>query len=208
MRAFLLGLVAVVSLALSLAWAGDVGSVRDLSDDLKNLRKGRLSLADITLLDVRIGRDTLDDVQSRFGKAKLFREPPGSVSADNELCYSSDVPSDETWVIFGSGPMGGWSHITQFQVLSRAPQRLACTSSSGVSRAVATQSGIRLGMPLQELSAKLGRPTDKGQGFVIFSFTQKSDHPKRPDFEMLSGVMATITNDRVTSFRVFLIESN
>jgi hypothetical protein len=208
MRAFLLILGAVAVLGMSLAWAGSVDTVRDLPDELKTARKGRLSLADITFLDVRIGRETLDNIRSRFGIAKSFREPPNSVSADDELCYSSGNPADETQVIFGSGPMGGWSHVTQFQVLSRASQRLPCIPSARVSRAVATTSGIRLGMPLKELRAKLGHPTEQGQGFVIFSFEQKSDHPKRPDFDMLSGVMATIANGRVTSFRVFLIESN
>lgn len=205
---FSLVLGAVVSLAMSLAWAGSADSVRDFPDELKNVRKGRLSLADITLLDVRIGRETLDNIQSRFGTAKSFPKPSKGAGADNKLCYSSNSPADETRVIFGSGPMGGWSQVTYFQVLSRPSQKLSCTSSNRVFRTVATESGIRLGMPLQELRTKLGRPTEQGQGFVTFSFEQKSDNPKRPGFDMLSGVTATIANGRVTSFRVFLIESN
>ncbi|CAB5081497.1 hypothetical protein D3OALGB2SA_645 [Olavius algarvensis associated proteobacterium Delta 3] len=206
MRVISLALAAVM-LSVSLAWTGDINSVRDLPDELKNPRKGRLSLSDITLFDIRIGRETLDDVRSLFGKTRTFREPPKSVSAAKELCYASSNPADETCVIFGSGPMGGWSNITTFQVLSRASQELPCTPAPGISRAVATQSGIRLGMPVMELRSKFGHPSDQGQGFVIFSFEQKSDHPKRKDFHMLSGVMATFANRRITSFKVFLIES-
>ena len=208
MRTFSNAFVTVTLFAVALAWAGNVDSVRNLPDELKNSRKGRLSFADITLLDQRIGRETLDDVRSRFGTATTFRQPPNSASAENEICYSSSDPADETKVIFGSGPMGGWSRVTQFQVLSRAPQSLPCTPSSRVSPAVATQSGIRLGMLLQELRSKYGPPTEQGAGFVVFSFEQKSDHPQRPDFDMLSAVMATIANGRVTSFQVFLTESN
>ncbi len=207
MRTISLALAAVV-LSVSLAWAGGNNSVRDLPYELKNPRKGRLSPADITLLDIRIGRDTLTNVQSRFGPTKSFRGPPNSVSATEELCYSSNDPADGTRVLFGSGPMGGWSQITTFQVLSRASHELPCTFASRVSRAVATQSGIQLGMPVKELRTKLGRPTDQGQGFVIFAFEQKSDHPKQTDFHMLSGVIATLDNGRVTSFLVFLVESN
>jgi hypothetical protein len=188
--------------------AGNVNSVRDLPDEIKTSRHGRLSLSDITLLDVRIGREALDNVRSLFGTAKSFREPENSVSADDEICYSPENTADETRVIFGSGPLGGWSHVTQFQVFSRISLKSPCTPSARVTHTIATQSGIRLSMPLKELSAKFGAPTQQGEGFVIYSFEQKSDHPKRPDFDMLSGVNATIANGRVTSFRVFLIESN
>lgn len=208
MRSLFLTSFAIAVLSMSFAWAGNVNSVRDLPDEIKTSRHGRLSLADITLLDVRIGRETLDSVRSRFGAAKSFREPENSVSANDEICFSPESTADETRVIFGSGPMGGWSHVTQFQVLSRIPLKSPCTPSARVTHTIATQSGIRLGMPVRELSAKLGAPTQQGEGFVIYSFEQKSDQPKRSNFDMLSGVDVTIANGRVTSFRVFLIESN
>lgn len=208
MRSLFLTSCVIAVLSMSLAWAGNVNSVRDLPDEIKTSRHGRLSLSDITLLDVRIGRETLDNVRSRFGAAKSFREPENSVSANDEICFSPESAADKTRVIFGSGPMGGWSHVTQFQVFSRIQLKSPCTPSARVTHTIATQSGIRLGMPVNELSAKLGAPTQQGEGFVIYSFEQKSDHPKRSDFDMLSGVDATIANGRVTSFRVFLIESN
>jgi len=61
MRKFPLAFAAIV-LSISMAWAGNINSVRDLPDELKNPQKGRLSSADITLLDIRIGQETLDDV--------------------------------------------------------------------------------------------------------------------------------------------------
>ena len=208
MRSLFFILSAIVLFGISLSWAENIDSVRDLPDEIKNARKGRLSLTDITLLDVSIGRDTLDNVRSRFGNVKVSLEPENSASANDEICYSSNNTADETRVIFGSGPMGGWSIVTTFQVLSRTSQNLLCTPSPRITRTIATQSGIRLYMPLKELNAKLGRPTQQGKGFAIYSFKQKSDHPGREDFDMLSGVAVTIANARVTSFSVFLIESN
>jgi len=208
MRSSSLALGIVASLAVLLAWAGAVDSVRDLGDELKSMRRGRVSMANITLLDVRIGRETLDDVRSRFGAANAFRVPPNSASANDEICYSSAAPADETRVIFASGPMGGWSEVTEFQVLSRGAATLPCARSNRVSRSVATQGGIRLDMPLEELRSMLGAPTEQGPGYAVFAFEQKSDHPQRPDFDMISGVKATIFDGRVTSFQVFLIESN
>ena len=207
MRKFPLAFAAIV-LSVSMAWAGNINSVRDLAEELKNAQKGRLTSADITLLDIRIGQETLDDVRSRLGNTKSFREPPNSASAEEEICYSSTNPSDETHVLFGSGPMGGWSYVTTFQVLSLAPKELPCTPASRISRFVATESGIRLGMPMKELRAKFGSPSEQGPGFVIYSFEQKSNHPKRKEFDMLSGLLTTVANDRVTSFQIFLIESN
>ena len=208
MRSLFLALISISLFGMPLAWAGTINSVRDIPDELKNLREGRLSIADTTLLDVRIGRETLDKVRSRFGAAKTFRVPENSVSADDEICYLSNIPDDTTRLVFGSGPMGGWSHVTQFQVLSSTSHKFPCTPSPLVSRIIKTQSGIHLGMPLKELSEKLGRPTQQGQGYVIYSFEQKTVHPKDEVFDMLSGVEATIVNGHVTSFRVFLIESN
>jgi len=208
MRSFVVALSAVVMFGMTLSWAGSIESVRDLSDDINNSRKGRLSQGDITLLGVRIGRETLDNVRSQFGAVKTFREPENSESANNEICYVSANPADETRVVFGSGPMGGWTDITTFQVLSRTSAKLACTPVPQVSRSIETLSGIRLDMPLKELNSKLGSPTQQGQGFVIYSFKQPSEHPQRAGLIMLSGVDATIANGRVTSFRVFLIESN
>lgn len=185
------------------AWAGDIVSVRDLPDKLERSRQGQLTPSDTTLLGVTIGQVTLDGIRSRFGAAKTFREPPHGTSANEEICYSSDNPGDTTQVIFGAGPMGGWSHVTQFQVVSRVSQAISCAPSAKVSSAISTNSGIRLGMSLKELSQRFGRPTGQGASYVIYSF--KRDRGK---YEVISGIEASIVDDRVTSFCVFLIKSN
>jgi len=207
MRPLFLAIIAIITIGMSLAWAGTIESVRDLPDIVKNPRAGRLSLSDITILDIRIGRETLDNISSRLGVAKVFREPDNSVSANDEICYSPIKSTDTTRLIFGSGPMGGWSHVTQFQVLSKAPQKRSCTVSSHVSRTIETQSNIHLDMTRKELDAILGPPTEQGKGFVSYTFEQESHDTKQGDLAVLSGVSATIVNDHVTSFQVFMIET-
>lgn len=188
--------------------AGNVTSVRDLPDELKNVRQGRLSNADITLLNVRIGRETITEVQSRFGAADSFRNPPRGDSSDVEICYASQRAGKLIWIIFGSSAMGGWKTVTHFQVLSEAPKDAPCTHSALEDRPITTRSGIRLGMQLKSLHTKFGRSTEQGAGYAVFGFEQKSDHPERRNFDMLSALRTTTKNERLTSFHVLLIESN
>ena len=197
--------IAIVLAAACSSPGAQVASVRDLPDELKSVRKGRLSEADITLMGMRIGREKLQDVLSRLGLAALA---PRAEHADSELCYRSESPLDSTWVVFGSGAMGGWEELTRFQVLSSAPANMPCRPTMLVTPSVATDSGIRKGMTVKELRSRFGAPTEAGRGYVAFSFQQKSDHPARPEFDMLSALRCTIRNGRVTSFEVTLIESN
>ena len=201
-------LVIALACVTSSSGAGDFASVRELPYEVKVVRKGRLSNADITLLNVRIGRETIAQVRSRFGAAESFRNPPQGASSDVEICYASQRGGQSLWVIFGSGAMGGWETVTHFQVLSKPPNGAPCASSPLGTRPIATNSGIRLGMQIKSLRAMLGQPTESGVGYEVFGFEQKSDHPKRPEFDMLSVLSATTTTDRVTSFHASLIESN
>lgn len=203
-----LAIIAALFGAVPSIGAGGFSSVRDLPDELKNVRKGRLANADITLLGVRIGRETLAEIQSRFGDTETFRHPPHGDSFDVEICYASLRAGEPVWVVFGSGAMGGWQTVTLFQVLSKAPTDARCTPSTLGDGPIATDSGIRLGMPVKAVRAKLGRPTEQGACYAVFGFEQKSDHPERRDFDMLSALSTTIGNERLTSFQVSLIESN
>jgi hypothetical protein len=190
------------------SYAEEVLSVRDLPDEVRSPRSGRLANADITLLDVRIGRESLDQVQARFGATESFRHPPNGAASNLELCYKLKSAGKSAWVIFGSGPMGGWRTVTHFQVLSSAPKDVSCAPSAFGNAPVVTRGGVRLGIALKELRAQFGAPTESGADYAVFAFEQKSDHPQRREFDMLSVLSATLTNRRVTSFGVSLIESN
>lgn len=62
-----------------------------------------LTAADLTLAGMQLGRNTLQDVLTRFGLAPLRN---GDV---DELCYRSESPLQAAWVLFGSGHEGDGS---------------------------------------------------------------------------------------------------
>lgn len=110
---------------------------------------------------MRLGKTTLQDVLSRFGLAPLRH---GDI---DELCYRSESPFDSTWVLFGSGARGDWETLTQFRMLSTPPADITCRPTPLLASGVATDSGIRIGMPAEHIKSRIGRTLrvtmDKGR---------------------------------------------
>jgi hypothetical protein len=126
--------------------------------DDKDSGRVEVADADTTILGLGIGRASLKDVQATLGKANISR-----VSRDEEsdvsVCYLS--PADGTVIVFYSGAMGGWKEITSFALWSREaafPHDSQCTPSKLVSRSIATQSGLQLGLTIQEMERMAGKP--------------------------------------------------
>ena len=105
---------------------------------------------DMTLAGMQLGRNRLDEVLSHFGLSVLRH---GDV---DELCYRSESPLQAAWVLFGSGDEGNYEKLTQFRVLSSPPAGITCPPSARLTPELATQSGIRLGMPADALAPRLG----------------------------------------------------
>jgi hypothetical protein len=109
-----------------------------------------LTAADMTLAGMQLGKNTLQDVLTHFGIAPMRN---GEV---DEICYRSESPLQAAWVLFGSGDEGDYEKLTQFRVLSTMPADITCPPSARLTPELATQSGIRLGMPAGELKPRLG----------------------------------------------------
>lgn len=109
-----------------------------------------LTPADMTLAGMQLGKNTLQDVLTHFGIAPLRQ---GDV---DELCYRSESPLQAAWVLFGSGDEGDYEKLTQFRVLSTQPRDITCPASARLTPELATESGIRLGMPADTLKPRLG----------------------------------------------------
>src|SRR5258708_20347883 len=75
--------------------------------------------AELAVMGMRVGKDSLSDVLSRIGLAPLA---PGG--AADELCYAAENPFEATWVVFGSGASGTWSLLTHIALLSSPPADL------------------------------------------------------------------------------------
>src|SRR4051812_47353487 len=109
-----------------------------------------LTPADMGLAGMQLGKSTLQDVLTHFGIAPLRH---GDV---DELCYRSESPLVSYWVLFGAGDEGDYEKLTQFRVVTVQPADITCSPSARLTPELATESGIRLGMPAQELKPKLG----------------------------------------------------
>jgi hypothetical protein len=128
--------------------------------DSLSAQKVEISDADATILELRIGRASLKDVQAKLGSANLTRVAHGEES-DVSICYVSAI--DGTVLVFYSGAMGGWKNITWFALWSREaafPHASQCMSSKAVSRSLHTKSGIRLGLTKADLEQIAGKPTE------------------------------------------------
>jgi hypothetical protein len=122
--------------------------------------------AELTLMGMRVGKDSLSDVLSRIGLAPLA---PGKAEAPDELCYAAENPFESTWVVFGSGASGRWERLTYIRVLSVAPPGLSCRRTPLITASVAIDSGIRKGMLLEELRARFGPPSQADGELAVFA---------------------------------------
>jgi hypothetical protein len=120
--------------------------------------------AELAVMGMRVGKDSLSDVLSRIGLAPLA---PGG--AADELCYAAENPFEATWVVFGSGASGRWERLTHIRVLSIAPPGLSCRRTPLVTAMVSTDSGIHKGMTLDELRARFGPPSEDHGGLAVFA---------------------------------------
>lgn len=137
-------------------------------------------------MGMRLGRDTLSDVLSRIGLAPLT---PRGAEAPDELCYAAENPFEATWVVFGSGASGKWEVLTHFRVLSSAPAGLTCRRTPLITGALATDGGIRKGMSLQELSSRLGPPSEAGAANVLYNYRERT-------------LRGTMENGRLAAFEI------
>jgi hypothetical protein len=178
---------------------------------------------DATILGLAIGQESLKDVQATLGRAQIVR-----VSSDEEsdvaLCYESSA--DGTVLIFYSSAMGAWQNIIRFALWSRNSEfshRSQCTKSALVSRNIATESGLRLGLTTQETEAVAGRPTERGSSTLKYEYVCRQkmtdeqirgfktannwDVTSDPYFDRMSWIKVNVSNSTGSHLEVGRIES-
>ncbi len=147
------------------------------------------------------------------------------------LCYASSRPGDDTVVLFTLAHCPyDCSRVSEIQVRARKREVRVlkkCASVPGVSRDIATESGLRLGMTANEVRAVLGSPqhVQKGlQGTMWFYgasvglYMSHAEAVRRgyPQSECAPGqaypgstgfdkyIVVWLRQDRVTAWRVWL----
>jgi hypothetical protein len=186
-------------------------------------KRVEVAKADTTILELAIGRSSLQDVQAKLGRSKITR-----VSRDEEsdvsVCYVS--PTDGTVLAFYSGAMCGWKDITWFALWSREdafPHSSQCTSSKLVSRNLSTESGLQLGLTREKVDRILGKPTKLGRTSTKYEYLCRSkmtedeikgfktannwDVTSDPYFDRRSWIEVHYANSRASRVEIGEIES-
>lgn len=91
---------------------------------------------------VSLGTTTLAEVQERLGAAEIVRAS-GHDEADVSVCYVLRAGRKASYLVFESGPMGGFSRITGFRLSSTRP-REDCSQTVADFAAIETGNGVRL----------------------------------------------------------------
>lgn len=81
----------------------------------------------LSLGGTRIGTSTLQDVQAVFGRASPKRG--AEEESPIQLCYFHDSKNGKAFVVFESGPLGGFKRITGIR-LAALPPRGSCARTS------------------------------------------------------------------------------
>jgi hypothetical protein len=185
----------------------------------QNQGKLQLTREDTTILGLTIGA-SLKTVQAKLGPAKPL-PTRGDASASNTICYVS--PQDGTVLTFGAGPMGGFTNVTEFSLWSAEanfPNTSMCTPSKLVSAALATESGIRLGLQGTGLTKIVDRKPTGKQDAASYDFLCARKMTKGeierfssegakddPFFDVTSGVRAHFFDGIASRIEIYKVES-
>lgn len=125
----------------------------------------------MSLLGLRLEKDTIQDVESRIGKTQRI-EFHGDHGDAVVLCYISARAEDTTTVEFVSDFLNSYKKLNVFRITSEPRNEVAgqCRKSAQVSKEIATPSGLRLGLTQSELIAILGPPKKSRPESMAFEF--------------------------------------
>ena len=183
--------------------------------------KGKLQLTreDTTILGLTIGA-SLKTVQAKLGPAEPL-PTHGDASASNTICYVS--PRDGTVLTFGAGPMGGFTDVTEFALWSgkaNFPNISICSPSKLVSAALATESGIRLGLQEADLTKIVDKKPTRRQNTASYDFLCANKMTKTeierfrsdgamddPFFDVTSGVQIHFSSGVASRIEIYKAES-
>lgn len=96
--------------------------------------------------NLTVGVTTLADVQKTYGMAAASRVSRED-EADVRICYAHSSPKGASYLVFESGPMGGFKQITGFRISTLRPTG-NCVSTKIDIGTLETGNGVRLGQRL------------------------------------------------------------
>lgn len=206
-----LRLAVVVSFALGAAVAQGPWLVPSATQAADMELKGELDADHLTLLGFTLGQHTIQEVEAKIGKPTQYVNEDSHGKA---VCYVAVGKGDQTIATFGTGIMGGETYLLNFQLMAgevRFKERRKCQRSPWISRAVATASGLKLGMDRGQLTTLLGKPTREGKDRLTFSYgTYKQEMIEgRPNCIYVgTWIEATFSRSKLISLLAVKIEES
>jgi hypothetical protein len=185
-------------------------------------RNKHINESHITILGFTIGEHSLKDIQSKLGNTNILRKEECSTI---QICYSSNLNSDKTIVVFETDAMGGWDELTTIYIFSdkaNFPNFKQCKKSELISKEIQTKSGLKLGINKKQLKGILGEPTNyiKDDLFYIYETKRKMtkeeiegmskqwpDVKDNPYFDEFSYIHAKFIDDKMTYLSISKSES-
>jgi hypothetical protein len=190
-------LIVVLCLLLSSSWTVNASSNQ-------GARTSAAFAAHLSVLDLTLGKSTLDDVKTKLGEATASKSGQGGDSV-NELCYTPHSRG-EVKVVFQSGAAGGWTELTGFRLMSaRAadPLSRSCSLSPHMTESPRTAGGLRLGLSRSKVLRLLGPPSrTKGSTVVYVSHSQTRANGARV-FDVQTIIEVTFDDAKASIIAVY-----
>ncbi len=181
--------------------------------------KEQLTESDITLLDFQIGKSKLNEIQEKLGSAKKIPRPEHQA---DKICYVSTDP-DSSIIVFGSGSMGGWSTLTEFEVYSNKKEyknASYCLQTSKIPTDLQTKSGLGLGKKWSLLKSQYGKSKSCSAEKCSYEYqtsikmtAQQAKHFNVPldsesaFFDRMGNIEIFLKNDIITGFTLYRADS-
>jgi hypothetical protein len=102
--------------------------------------------------DLKIGSATFDDVQDKYGQTTIIKSGKEDESAI-QICYVHTSPKGKTFIVFESGPLGGFKRITSIHMSTRY-SRKNCSSTQIDLSSLSWGNGVQLGQSRKDFLKK------------------------------------------------------
>jgi hypothetical protein len=178
--------------------------------------------AHMTIAGITLEETTLEDARLLLGPAEVRHNGGDAAASTWGACYQG--ADGTTLALLSSDEMGGGTTLTDFQLVAPGEEpdfstyddyavppdlRPICGELGSLSRATATEGGLRLGMTIAEVRGLLGTPVDQDERSLLF--TTVDEAPTRSEreepytlwrslrVEFAGGVVTAIRATQVTS---------
>lgn len=170
-----------------------------------NIRKKKFLLA------------SFEYVEKIFGPTESFTISPGKSISPKAKCYYSGKKNDPTLIVFTSGPMGGFGHVTSGIQIMRDRRDFTklekCTASKLIDKDLSFRNGLNLGMKAKQ-AKKIFRhkPTYEKNDLIVYYYIKKDIVPrnKKRNIDAINycSISIIIKNDKVESIHINAGETN